>query len=572
MKNSRIYFLVLVIILVGFTLIFRLFSLQITNHTFYKELAFNQHQTHQILFPERGEIFIKDRFYDQDSSSSELFPLALNKEWAMVYAIPKKIEDVQETTELLAPLLEIDKQKLEQILSKKNDPYEPLKHRVPNEIAEQIESLDIQGIELTSEIWRYYPADDLASHVLGFVGFSGDQKQGQYGIEGSYEKELSGETGFVEGEKDNQGRLIAVAKRYLRPAQDGGDLILTLDPNIQFFIEKRLKQVVERYHAEGGTIIVLNPKTGAIKGLANQPSFNPNKYSEVEDINVFLNPATHNVFEPGSIFKPFTIATALDKKILTPQTTYEDKGYVTIGEHVIHNSDPKPQGAQTVTQILQKSLNTGTVFVQQLIPKKTFKKYLEKFGFSRKTGIDLKGEAVGNISNLNSNRDIEFATASFGQGIAVTPMELVTAMGAIANQGRMVTPYLVEKIIYDNGKEKIIQPKIKEQVISSETAEQLVKMMVTVVDDGSGSNAKLPGYFIAAKTGTAQVPHSDRPGYSEKTIHSFGGFFPAFDPQFLVLVKLNNPQGVRFAAVSVASTFKEIAEYLLNYYEIPPSR
>ncbi len=571
MKNSRIYILVAFIFCLGFVLIFRLFSVQVANHTFYKELAFNQHQTHQILFPARGEIFIKDRFYNQDSSS-ELFPLALNKEWSMAYAVPEKIKDVKETTELLAPLLEMDKQKLEQILSKKNDPYEPLKHKLSNEIAEQIKNLNIPGIKLTSEIWRYYPANDFASHVLGFVGFSENKREGQYGVEGYYEKELSGKTGFVEGEKDNQGRLIAIAKQYLQPAKDGGDLILTLDPNVQFFIEKQLNQVVDRYNAEGGTIIVLDPVTGATKGLANQPSFNPNEYSEVEDINVFLNPATHNIFEPGSIFKPFTVATALDKKLLTPQTTYTDKGYVVVGSHTIYNSDPKPQGTQTVTQILQKSLNTGTVFIQELIPKETFKEYLKKFGFSQKTGIDLKGETTGNISNLNTGRDIEFATASFGQGIAITPIELVTAMSAIANQGKMVTPHLVERIIYDNDKEKIIQPKIKGQIISPETAEQLVKMMVKVVDDGSGSNAKIPGYFIAGKTGTAQVPNSDQPGYSEKTIHSFGGFFPAFEPRFLVLVKLNNPQGVRFAAVSVAPVFKEIAEYILNYYEIPPSR
>jgi cell division protein FtsI (penicillin-binding protein 3)/stage V sporulation protein D (sporulation-specific penicillin-binding protein) len=215
-------------------------------------------------------------------------------------------------------------------------------------------------------------------------------------------------------------------------------------------------------------------------------------------------------------------------------------------------------------------LNTGAVFAGQLIPKRTFKKYLEKFGLSKKTGIDLGGEAKGDISNLKNMRDIEYATAFFGQGIAITPIELVAAMGVIANQGKLTRPYLVEKFIYPDGREETTEPKVIDQVISSETAEKLTKMMVSVVENGYGKKAGVPGYFIAGKTGTAQVPEGG--GYSDKTIHSFGGFFPAFDPQFLILVKLDNPQKIRFAADSVAPVFGEIAEYILNYYEIPPSR
>ncbi len=568
MQNGRLYLLVFSIILVGFILIFRLFTLQILQHDFYKGLATNQHQIHQTLFPERGEIFIKDRFYGRDPSS-QLFPLAVNRNWSMIYAVPKEIENREEVIKILAPLLEIDEEILRQKLNKRNDPYESLKHQLSSEVVDKIKELNIKGLGLTLESLRYYPANSLASHVIGFVGFSGDEKIGQYGIEGYYNKKLGGEQGFLEGEKDTRGRLIAIAKRYLQPAKDGTDLILTIDPNIQFFIEEKLKEIVEYLEAEGGTIIVSNPKTGAIRALANWPVFNLNKYSEVENINIFLNPAIHSLFEPGSIFKPITMAIALDKKLLSPNTTYKDEGFIKIGGYTIRNSHDEPEGIQTMIQVLEKSLNTGAVFVQQLVKKKTFKNYLERFRFSKKTGIDLEGETKGNLANLNTKRDIEYATASFGQGIAITPIELVVAFSAIANEGKLMKPYFVEKFIYNDGKEEETKPKIIGRAISSDTAEKLVKMMVSVVENGYGEKAGISGYWIAGKTGTAQVPEAG--GYSDKTIHSFGGFFPAFDPQFLILVKLDNPQKIRFAADSVAPVFKEIAEYILNYYEIPPS-
>lgn len=569
MKNWRLYILVFFIVLVGSVLVFRLFSLQILRYDFYKGLASNQHQMYQILFPKRGEIFIKDKFYGTDPSS-QLFPLAVNREWSMVYAVPKEIEDEEEVVAALAPLLEMDEEILRQKISKKDDPYEPLKHKLSSETVEKIKELDIKGIEFAAENWRYFPADSLASHVVGFVGFSDDVRTGQYGIEGYYNRELEGEYGFLEGEKDTRGRLIAVAKRYLQPAEDGVDLILTIDSNIQFLVEKKLQEIAERLDAEGGSIIVMEPRTGAVKAMANWPTFDPNKYSEVEDINIFLNPATHNLFEPGSIFKPITMAAALDKKLLAPSTTYEDKGFVKIGGYTINNSDLESHGIQTMTQVLEESLNTGAVFVQQHIGKKVFRDYLNKFRFSKKTGIDLESETRGDISNLDAKRDIEYATASFGQGIAITPMQLAVALSAIANEGRLMRPYLVEKFIYSDNKEEVTKPTIIGHPISSETAENLTKMMVSVVENGYGRKAGVPGYFVAGKTGTAQVPEGG--GYSDKTIHSFGGFFPAFDSRFLILIKLDNPQGIRFSSDSVAPVFREIAKYILDYYEIPPSR
>ncbi len=570
MKNSRIYALTFSIIFICFVLIARLFFLQVLNRDFYQELAANQHDTHKILFPKRGEIFIKDRFYGQDSS--QLFSLAINRTWQMVYAIPSKIQDREEVVEKLSPLLKLEKEELKERINKRSDPYEPLEHKLSLDVVQKIKELNIEGIELEEEVQRYYPANDLASHVLGFVGFSEDKRIGQYGVEGYYNEKLEGASGFLEGEKDAAGKLIVAVKQYLQSAKDGADIVLTLDPNVQYFAEEKLKEIFETLDAESGTIIIENPKTGAIKALANWPQFDPNKYYEAENVSIFLNPAISNLFEPGSVFKPITMAIALNKKLITPNTIYEDKGFVKIGGSTIRNSHPEPEGIQTMTQVLEKSLNTGAVFVNQLIPKKIFKEYLNDFGFSKRTGIDLVGEVKGNLTNLNTSRDIEFATASFGQGIVVTPIELVTAFGAIANHGEMVRPHIVEKFIYNDGEEEEVEREVIARPISEDTANELTKMMVSVIENGFGKAAGVDGYFVAGKTGTAQVPNVEKRGYSDKTIHCFIGFFPAFDPEFVMLIKLDNPKGIRFAADSIAPVFGELAEYVLNYYEIPPSR
>ncbi len=567
-KNSRLNILAVAIILFGLALIGKLFILQVINHNFYQELAAGQHGIHKTLLPERGEIFIKDRFYDKNSyTQAQLFPLAVNRTWPMLYAIPNKIEKKEQVINQLDPLIELEKSEIARRINKKDDPYEPLAYQLSEEVVQKIKELNIEGLKFSEEILRYYPADTLASHILGFVGFSDNKRIGQYGVEGYYNQELEGAQGFLQGEKDTRGRLIAVAKNYLKPAKDGSDLILTIDPNVQFFVEEKLKEIVERLGAEGGTIIVEDPNTGAIKAMANLPEFNPNKYYEQESMDSFLNPAISSLFEPGSIFKAITMAIALDQKLITSNTTYEDNGFVKVDGHIIKNSHSGSEGIQTMTQVLEKSLNTGAVFVGELIPKKDFKKYLEKFGFSEQTGINLVGEVKGNLSNLNTNRDIEFATASFGQGIAITPIQLITALSAIANNGKMIRPRIIEKI-----GDQLTKVEITGNPISETTAEELTKMMVSVVENGYGSKAKVNGYFIAGKTGTAQVPSKEKREYSDKTIHCFGGFFPAFDPKFVMIIKLDNPKSINFAADSVVPVFGDIAEYILNYYEIPPSR
>jgi len=572
MSKWRISFLIIIIFFLGSGILARLFSLQILQHNVYSQLAQDQHQLYQTLFPERGEIFLQDLSVSRRSNTDQYYPLAINKEFHQVYLVPKDIptEGRQELAEKLSSLLDLDESLILERINKSDDPYEPLKHKVSKEIADQIEELEISGLGIVPETWRYYPSDSLACHSLGFVGVNQDGRIGQYGLEGYYEDELKGSVGFLQGEKDTAGYWIPSLDRKLEPAQDGAQLVLTLDQNIQFKAEKELSQAIDRWQAISGTIIVMEPKTGAILAMANWPSFSPNEYGQVEDIDVFLNPSVQKVYEPGSVFKAFTMAAGLDSGHVTPDTVYHDKGRIQIKGSYISNVDEKAYGDQTMIQVLEKSINTGAVFVQQKVGEDIFQDYVQRFNFGQKTGIDLVGEVNGDISNLFTGREINLATISFGQGITVTPIELITAISSIANDGKLMRPHLVEKIIYPNGEEKKIESEVVREVISSATAKRLTKMLVSVIDNGFGRPAQVAGYSIAGKTGTAQVADLEKGGYSEETIHSFIGYAPAFDPRFVILIKLDEPQGIRFAADSVSPMFKRLAEYLFNYLEIPP--
>ena len=571
MKNWRFYTFVFFIGLIFIVVVLRLFSLQIIKHSFYKKLAANQHQNFETVYPVRGEIFMKDKHTNSDSRSL-LFPIAINKDYWTIYAVPKEIKEKEETVTKLSPLLNINEEELKKKISKLNDPYELLKNKVEEENYNKIKDLSIDGVYFQKESWRYFPAGEMACHLVGFVGFYGDEKIGRDGLEEHYEEKLSGKTGFIEAKRDSLGELINVGEKILAVPEDGADLILTIDPNIQYFIEGKIKQRVQELEATSGTIIVMEVKSGAIKAMASWPTFNPNKYNEVEDIGLFLNPVIDGVFEPGSVFKIITMAAALDKGLIDPNTTYEDKGFVEISGHIIKNATEKANGVQTMTQVLEKSLNSGAIFVQQKLGKDNFKDYVEKFGFGQKTGIDLSGEEKGNISNLKKKKDLEYATASFGQGIAVTPIQLVVAFGAIANDGVLLRPYIVEKVIYKSGEEKIIQSQEIRRVISSDAASRLTAMMVSTVKNSFDKKAWVPGYSVAGKTGTAQIPDLEKGGYSDETIHTFGEFFPAYDPRFVLLIKVDKPKGIRFAADSITPLGRQITEYILNYYEIPPSQ
>ncbi|MFA4936703.1 MAG: penicillin-binding protein 2 [Patescibacteria group bacterium] len=551
-----------------FIVIVRLFDLQILNHAWYEALASGQHDVLSELIPKRGQIYIQDKY-----AASGRIMAAVNRDATLLYAVPEEITDVDQVAEKLSPLIDMDVEQLKLLINKPGDPYEPLLHQVPEELVKNINQLQLAGIKFTTETMRYYaPIPDLGQ-VTGFLGYNENLRQGQYGIEGFWEKTLAGKQGSLRAEKDVAGSLIALGKRDIISAINGSDIVLTIDYNIQLDACTELEKAVKKHGADSGSLIIMDPKSGAIKALCNAPNFDPNNYGEVENIKFFTNPVISHPYEPGSVFKPITIAAALHSGAVTPETIYEDTGQVVIGSKVIKNSDEQAHGQQTMISVLEKSLNTGAIFAMRQAGAENFQKMVVNFGFGSLFNIELPTESTGDIRSIYENNEIYLATASFGQGISVTPLQLITAYSAIANRGILMRPYIVKEIIAPDGRSEITSVQEIRAVLTPMEARTLAGMMVQVVEEGHGKRAGVPGYYVAGKTGTAQVPLQNKAGYDpDKTIGTFVGFAPVDDPIFVMLVKIDNPKDVTFAESTAAPLFGRVAKFLLDYYQVPPER
>lgn len=544
----------------------RLFMLQVVRNAEYRMMAEDQHSFQMKLQPSRGDIKIVDR------QTGESVPVATNTKKPLVYAVPDEVQDPLAVANKLAPILALDKDELLEKLSRKGRKYVPLKKQLTESEEQQIKSLKLSGLYFDQEEMRVYPEKQLLSHVLGFVGYKEDKRVGLYGLEKYFEKDLSGKQGYLTQEKDVSGTWIFGAKRDYLPPQDGTTFILTVDKSIQFKAETILRDTVKKHDAEGGSIVVLNPKTGAVLAVASYPDFDPNEYNKVKDPSMFLNEATVGNYEPGSVFKPLTMAAAINEGVVRPDTSYTDTGAVVIDGYTIKNSDEKAHGVQTMTQVLEESLNTGVIFAKDKIGNEKFYSYVKKFGFGSETGIELP-ETKGNLDNLKAGIKVNYHTASFGQGISVTPMQLVQAFTAVANGGKMMRPFIVQTKILPDGTAVTTEPHVVDQVISAKAANDVSAMMVNVVENGHGKRAGVPGYYIAGKTGTAQVPRKDGKGYEpNNNIGSFIGFGPVDDPAFVMLVRIDHPKTVKFAESTAAPAFGELAEFILHYYNIVPVR
>jgi len=545
MKKWRINLIFILIILFGAAIISRLVYYQIVKQELYKALAQGQQKSFQLIKGERGEIFF---------NGGEI--LATNIKGKYIFVSPEEIEEKEKTARELSQIFILEEEFiLEKI--KRDSLFEKIKSNLTEEEEQSLKEIDLPGVYLGEAVFRQYPQATMVSQIIGFFG--GEEK-GQYGIEGYYDDFLQGKEKIFFSENS-------------QASNKGADIFLTIDYNIQFMAEKLLAKAKENLDIEAGQIIVLDPNTGRIFALAHFPDFDPNYYSEIDDFQIFQNGAVQKLFEPGSAFKPITMAAALDQGKITPQSTYIDEGQVKIGKYVIENYNKRVFGEQTMTEVLEKSINTGAVFAEKQLGHNLFLQYIEDFGFFEPTGIDLQGEVFSENKEFKKGYEINFATVSFGQGIEMTPIQLVRAFCALANGGKLVKPYLVEKILQDG---KIIETQTEissNQVISLKTASQITAMMISVVENGFGKGAKIPGYYIAGKTGTAQVSWSsldiDKEGYSDETWQSFIGFFPAFEPEFLILVKLDNP-GTKTAEYSAVPIFKELAKYIIDYYQMPP--
>jgi cell division protein FtsI/penicillin-binding protein 2 len=561
--RRRISIVLFLIIIFGATIVGRLIDIQILKHDYYKAFAKGQQKLFQSVEPNRGDIFAQDK-------NGDLYILATNKDSRFVFISPSRVENEEKVTAELSVALNLEKELILEKISQRESLFVAIKSKLTKEEIERIEELNLTGVYLDTEIYRYYPEENLASHVLGFVG---GKSSGQYGLEGFYEPGLRGEEGLTVGERSSKGRLIFLDSQKSISAEEGVDLVLGIDYYIQLEAEKLLRIAQEDLDIEDGQIVVINPSSGKIITAASLLSFNPNQYFDY-NLEIFMDPLSQKIFEPGSVFKPITMAAAIEEGELTPQTTYIDEGFVKIGPDTIYNYAERVYGQQTMTEVLEKSINTGAVFAEQRISHSVFLDYIEEFGVFEKTGIDLQGEVFSTNEELKKGYEINFATAAFGQGIEMTPIQLIRAFSVFANGGKLVKPYLVEKIIKSDGAIVDTQPEVQNsQVISRSTASKLTAMLVSVVEHGFGKKAKVPGYYIPGKTGTSQVSWSalgiSKAGYSDKTVQTFIGFAPAFNPRFLILVKLDNPK-TRTAEYSAVPVFHNLAKYIIDYYQIPP--
>jgi cell division protein FtsI/penicillin-binding protein 2 len=562
-SKSRIRLILCFVIVLGLVSIGRLFYLQVMKHDYYVAIAATQHWAVDRIPADRGTIFVKDRV------TNELYPLAGNQTLNFVAATPIEVENKGEAAKRLAPVINLEEAKILELLER-NHTYVVLKHGLSFEASEKVESFNIKGIHTAEEGVRYYPEGILASQLLGFVN---DEGVGNYGLEQQFDKILSGTPGLYNAEIDPSGKKIVFGDDVSREPVNGSNLVLTINRDVQKKAEELLAIQVQKFKAEGGSIIVMNPETGEILAMANNPTYDPSKFQEVTDYRLFKNASVQNLYEPGSIFKVITMAIGLDTDAVEPDTKYEDKGQLVLDGHKIMNSDRKTNGWQTMTQVLEKSLNTGTTFVMQLVGKNKFYQYLvDRFSFGKKTGIEQPNEAEGSVPTPEEVNDHTYATVSFGQSLSATPIQMISTFAAVANGGKLIQPHLVAEINSPEGGKTVTDTRPLKEIISEEAAAQVRQMMVSVVQNGHGKQAGVKGYNIGGKTGTAQVPLANGKGYDpSRNIGSFIGFGPAENPHFVVLAKIDSPKGVAWAESTAAPVVGQMFDYLFKYYQIAPT-
>jgi cell division protein FtsI/penicillin-binding protein 2 len=573
MKNERRYKISILsvgVLIVGLLFVARLYNIQIQHAAYYRAEAEKQYISTSGNMYERGKIYMRKK----DGARIEVANIAQG--WMMTMN-PKNIENIDVTYARIAEFYpELDKNVFFEKAQQTDIRYIEVAHRIPDAIGLKISELKLGGIQLYRESWRTYPGGDVGGQVIGFVGYKGDTFSGQYGIERYYNEAL---TRNEENVKVNYfAELFGSLKNviYDRKEAERGDIVLTLEPNVQAQLEQTLARMRKDFSADQVGGIVMDVQDGSIYAMAAAPTFNLNEYGKVEDISVFRNPLVEDVFEMGSIVKPLTVAAALDVGVITPESIYNDLGTMTLNGKTFSNYDGKARGPGTpVQKILNQSLNTGVAWLTLKMGRDTFADYfLNRYQLGQETGIDLPGEASGLMSTLSAKRDLEYCTASFGQGFAVSPINITTALASLGNGGRLVTPHIVREIVYKDGSSRTIVPPEPFTVLKNETSGEISRMLSIVVDEALlGGKVKIPEYSVAAKTGTAQMARSDGRGYeTDKYLHTFFAYAPAYEPRFIVFIMNKNPKGAEYASQSIGKPAMELVRFLLNYYSINPDR
>lgn len=555
--NKRLNLIIVLVVILATVIGFRLFQKQVLEHHLYLQAAEEQYIIKKDLPAQRGKIF-----------ASDMFPLATNREFFQTLAIPRNITNPDEVAEKLAPILGLAKNEIFAKINNDKSYVPPLKHDLTEVEGDKIAALKLKGIVVVPEMKRFYPEANLASQVIGFVNAVGE---GQYGIEGYFNEQLKGFGGEVSAEKDTRGRLFSIDEKT--EPKDGADYVLTLDHSIQYKAEEILKEAVKDFEADSGFIGVMDPKTGAVLAMAGAPSFDPNKFNEVPEgqQGVFNNSGVASAWEPGSVFKPLVMAAAINEGKVQPDTEGVFSNKVTVDSYEIHTSTDLAYGKETMTQVLENSDNVAMVWVSEELGKDLEYQYVKDFGFGRKSGLEIDTETTGSVLEVKKWSNTQRATIAFGQGISVTPIQLMTGFSVIANGGKLMKPYIVSTVKNPLGKTDKTNPQEIKRVINEDTSKKIKDMLVSVVVNGHGKKAAVAGYAVAGKTGTAQIPKPGGGYYDDRHIGSFVGFAPANDPKFVMLVRLNQPKNVKWAEESAAPTFGKMAKWLLEYMSVPPS-
>ncbi|MBP9759923.1 MAG: penicillin-binding protein 2 [Candidatus Pacebacteria bacterium] len=557
------------IVFVAILLVGRLYQLQILEGDAYREEALHQYVRSAADLFDRGAIYFNEKSGNRIAAASV-------KDGYVLVVNPQKVIDPERLYIELANELPLDKETFLIHATKKDDPYEEVAHQVERDIADRIRAKKLPGVQLFREQWRYYPGGGLASHLLGFVGYAdnGHERKGLYGLERYWESVLTRESGqlYVNffAELFTNAHDMVVNNEKVRE----GDLVTSIEPSVQHALEDALVRTHDEWHGKQLAGIIIDPKTGDVIALAAMPSYNPNAYADEKDLRAFQNPLVEDVYEMGSIIKPLAMAVGLDTGAVTPETTYNDTGRIKIDGYTISNYDGRARGVVSMQEVLNQSLNVGMAYVAKQVGGKVLGDRMRVLGFGEETGIDLPGEAHGLVDNLKSPREVEYATAAFGQGIALTPIATARALCALGNGGYLITPHIVQAIAYKRGGEGNVSIDEKDQVFSQKTSEEITRMLVTVVDKAlRGGAVKKEHYAIAAKTGTAQIAKKGERGYyDDRYLHSFFGYFPAYDPKFLIFLFHTEPQGAEYASETLTTPFMDLVDFLINYYEIPPDR
>ncbi len=569
-----------------FLLFWRFFYIQSTGEVHGYNLqaeAANKYSRETVLSANRGRILDRNENVIAEDTMSYRLVAVVRESATENPKKPRHVVDARETARVLAQYISWDEEKIYEQLTSKKDKYQvefgAAGRSLSHEVKEAIEEHDLPGIVFVNDKKRYYPNGSFASHLIGYA-VKEEQKDGSFktvgrmGLESIYDKELTGKDGKVSYDSDVFGYLLPDAEKMVEPAKNGKDIYLTLDKTIQNFLEDAMSRVEKEYNAESMTAVVADPKTGEILAMTQRPTFDPDTREGLE--SSWLNAVVEDVIEPGSTMKTFTLAAAVDSGNWHPNATYQSGKYKLYDRVIRDSNNGVGWGPITYLEGIQHSSNTGMAHQLEIMGKETFIEYLDRFGFGKKTGINLPNEATGTLLTKNP---VDLVITSFGQGSTVTPLQLIQGMTAIANDGKMMQPYVIDKIVDPNTGKVVLdeEPKVKGEPVTADTAKQVREILASTVtaEAGTAKRYQIDGYEVAGKTGTAQIPRENGPGYyggNHQYIYSFLGMVPADDPKLIMYVAVKKPN--MSSAISgsepVSAVFNSVMENSLKYLNINP--